>query len=146
MGAMSKSTGYIDSKWTAVILGCLLLAALMFGSACNTASGDQTAKQEAPPPANVVVTEDASLFTVDHPEQFALATADMLLKIGEADFFSFGASWPENHCGHGRRLRAPDQPAYFQPRTSGCTTEDLALPDHRRERRHSRTAAVAVKT
>ena len=29
-----------------------------------------------PPAANVVVTEDASLFTVDHPEQFPLATAD----------------------------------------------------------------------
>src|SRR5262249_41092414 len=41
-----------------------------------------------------------------------------------------GAGWPENHRGHGRRLRAPDQPAYLQPRTGGCTTADLASPDN----------------
>src|SRR6266566_1018338 len=34
-----------------------------------------------------------------------------------------GAGWPENHRGHGRRLRAPSQPAYCQPRTRGCTTK-----------------------
>src|SRR5580700_1765024 len=30
----------------------------------------------APPPANIVPGADPSLFTVDHPEQFPLATAD----------------------------------------------------------------------
>ncbi|MEI9971799.1 MAG: hypothetical protein WDO73_06930 [Ignavibacteriota bacterium] len=40
---------------------------------CNTAHGDQAA--EAPPAPNVVPAPDAALFTVDHPEQFPLATA-----------------------------------------------------------------------
>jgi multidrug efflux pump subunit AcrA (membrane-fusion protein) len=53
----------------------LLISAPILFSACNSARGDQAA-QEAPPPAKVVVTDDASLFTVDHPEQFPLATAD----------------------------------------------------------------------
>ena len=53
----------------------LLISAPILFSACNSARGDQAA-QEAPPPSKVVVTDDASLFTVDHPEQFPFATAD----------------------------------------------------------------------
>jgi len=49
------------------------LAFLLTLSGCNTAHGDQAA--EAPPAANVVPAPDAALFSVDHPEQFPLATA-----------------------------------------------------------------------
>ncbi len=38
-------------------------------------SGDEDAKEEAPPPAKVVQDFDATLFSVDNPEQFPLATA-----------------------------------------------------------------------
>jgi len=55
---------------------CLLVTLLLTGVGCTSASGDQTAKEEAPPPAHVIVTDDPGLFTVDHPEQFPLATAD----------------------------------------------------------------------
>src|SRR6202142_3809840 len=40
---------------------------------CGTAHGNPA--QEAPPPANVVPGPDAALVTVDHPEQYPLATA-----------------------------------------------------------------------
>ena len=46
---------------------------LLLLSGCTTAQGDQS--KEAPPPAKVSPAADASLFTVDHPEQFPLATA-----------------------------------------------------------------------
>jgi cobalt-zinc-cadmium efflux system membrane fusion protein len=51
----------------------LPLAALLVMIGC-TAHADPTAG--APPPANIVPGADPSLFTVDHPEQFPLATAD----------------------------------------------------------------------
>jgi len=47
--------------------------ALLFLSACSRAHGDPAA--EAPPSANVVPQADASLFTVDHPEQFPMTAA-----------------------------------------------------------------------
>ena len=50
----------------------LPLAALLALVGC-TAHADPAA--EAPPPANIVPGVDPSLFTVDHPEQFPLATA-----------------------------------------------------------------------
>ena len=40
---------------------------------CGTAHGNPA--QEAPPPANVVPGPDAALVTVDHPDQYPLATA-----------------------------------------------------------------------
>ena len=54
------------------LLFVLSLSALLALSGC-TAHADPAA--EAPPPANIVPGADPSLFTVDHPEQFPLATA-----------------------------------------------------------------------
>jgi cobalt-zinc-cadmium efflux system membrane fusion protein len=48
-------------------------ASLLTLAGCAQAHGDQAA--EAPPPARVVPAADGALFTVDHPEQFPLATA-----------------------------------------------------------------------
>jgi membrane fusion protein, heavy metal efflux system len=53
-------------------LGGLGLSALLALAGCN-AHADPA--EEAPPPANIVPAVDPSLFTVDHPEQFPLATA-----------------------------------------------------------------------
>jgi membrane fusion protein, heavy metal efflux system len=53
-------------------LGGFGLSALLLLAGCN-AHADPSA--EAPPPANIVPAVDPSLFTVDHPEQFPLATA-----------------------------------------------------------------------
>src|SRR5579872_46173 len=36
-------------------------------------------------------------------------------------FLKFGAGWPENHRGHGRSLRTPNQPAY-------CSADIAAVP------------------
>jgi cobalt-zinc-cadmium efflux system membrane fusion protein len=49
-----------------------ILALLLLGG-CNNAHGDPAA--EAPPPATVVPDVDVSLFSVDHPERFPIATA-----------------------------------------------------------------------
>jgi cobalt-zinc-cadmium efflux system membrane fusion protein len=57
-----------------------ILALLLLG-ACDSAHGDPVA--EAPPPANVVPGVDPTLFTVDHPEQFPLATATALPTTSE---------------------------------------------------------------
>jgi cobalt-zinc-cadmium efflux system membrane fusion protein len=61
-------------------LGLVLIAVptLLVVSGCgkvHAQAGVDPAVAGAPPPANVVVTPDASLFTVDHPEQFPLAAA-----------------------------------------------------------------------
>lgn len=45
------------------------------GLCCGCSSGKADPDAEAPPAAHVVLTEDASLFTVDRPDQFPLATA-----------------------------------------------------------------------
>jgi cobalt-zinc-cadmium efflux system membrane fusion protein len=50
----------------------LSLAGLLALAGC-TAHADPAG--EAPPPANIVPGVDPGLFTVDHPEQFPLATA-----------------------------------------------------------------------
>jgi cobalt-zinc-cadmium efflux system membrane fusion protein len=55
------------------ILFCLLGAPALLALAGCTAHADPAA--EAPPPANIVPGADPALFTVDHPEQFPLATA-----------------------------------------------------------------------
>jgi cobalt-zinc-cadmium efflux system membrane fusion protein len=62
------------------LLLLILLAGLFFG-ACTSAHGDPAA--EAPPSVNVVGDVDLSLFAVDHPEQFPLATAAARSAISE---------------------------------------------------------------
>ena len=49
------------------------LSSLLSLAGCNRAHGDPAA--EAPPPADVVSGVDVSLLTVDHPEQYPIATA-----------------------------------------------------------------------
>jgi cobalt-zinc-cadmium efflux system membrane fusion protein len=49
------------------------VAALLLLSGCTNAQGDQT--KEAPPAAKVVPFADATLFSVDRPEQFPVAAA-----------------------------------------------------------------------
>src|SRR5579872_3378484 len=39
----------------------------------------------------------------------------------------FGAGWPENHRGHGRSLRAPNQPAYCSACSAAVTTKASGL-------------------
>ena len=60
----------------AVNIGLLLssVLTLLFLGACSRAHGDPAA--EAPPAADVLSGSDVSLVTVDHPEQYPLATAD----------------------------------------------------------------------
>jgi membrane fusion protein, heavy metal efflux system len=57
-------------------IGLLVLstACLLALSGCGKGQGD-VAAQEAPPPATVVPGPNAALMTVDHPEQYPLATA-----------------------------------------------------------------------
>jgi hypothetical protein len=57
-------------------IGCflVLLAALLILGGCNSGHGDLAA--EAPPPATVVPDVNVGLFSVEHPEQFPLATAE----------------------------------------------------------------------
>jgi membrane fusion protein, heavy metal efflux system len=57
-------------------IGLLLIAGALTAASVGCTKANGGAAAEAPPPANVIVTEDASLFTVDHPDQFPLATAD----------------------------------------------------------------------
>jgi cobalt-zinc-cadmium efflux system membrane fusion protein len=51
----------------------ILSGALLTALGCGNSKEDPA--QEAPPPAQVVPGPDASLVTVDHPEQYPLATA-----------------------------------------------------------------------
>jgi cobalt-zinc-cadmium efflux system membrane fusion protein len=53
----------------------LALAAIVVCQACHSVHADDTDKG-LPPPAKVVPMVDLALFTVDHPEQYPLATAD----------------------------------------------------------------------
>jgi len=64
-------------KRNAVSLHGLLLlgAALALAGCSDKANQSQVEAQEAPPQATVVPAPNASLVTVDHPEQFQLATA-----------------------------------------------------------------------
>src|SRR5215471_16233256 len=72
MESRMKSTLYVG--------GVLLLSAvvLLGGSGCSRMQAQPDANAAtagAPPAANVVMSKDPSLFTVDHPEQFPLAAA-----------------------------------------------------------------------
>jgi len=53
----------------------ILFPFLLLLGACSKAAQGQDQNAGAPPPANVVPGADASLFTVDHPEQFPFAAA-----------------------------------------------------------------------
>src|ERR1700692_2844061 len=64
----------MKSKSLEISLLVLLIAALLILSGCRTVHADP-ASSGAPPDAKVVPFADASLFTVDHPEQFPLAAA-----------------------------------------------------------------------
>jgi len=60
-------------KWERISWLTVLLAVVPFAAGCG--GGKSDAQAEAPPPAKVESEQDASLFSVDHPEQFPLATA-----------------------------------------------------------------------
>ena len=68
-------------KRTSLIAGLMLVAIPSFllldgcGKVHAQADADAVAAAGAPPAPNVVTAPDASLFTVDHPDQFPLATA-----------------------------------------------------------------------
>jgi cobalt-zinc-cadmium efflux system membrane fusion protein len=60
-----------NSYFMAALAGVACLA--LVASSCS--SGKANPQDEAPPPAQVVRESDANLFTVDHPDQYPLATA-----------------------------------------------------------------------
>jgi cobalt-zinc-cadmium efflux system membrane fusion protein len=67
-----------------LVIGLLLVSItslLLTLAGCSTAHGDTKAGE--PPPAGVVADVDVSLFAVDHPEQFPLATATALATTPE---------------------------------------------------------------
>jgi cobalt-zinc-cadmium efflux system membrane fusion protein len=63
----------MKSKKLEISLVGILLLTLLPLSGCTSGHGDQAA--EAPPPAQVVPFAEASLFTVDHPEQYPTVAA-----------------------------------------------------------------------
>jgi len=63
----------MKSKKLEISLLCISLLALLPLSGCTSGHADEAA--EAPPPAQVVPFADASLFTVDHPEQYPTVAA-----------------------------------------------------------------------
>jgi len=64
----------MNSNWrvTVVLLSVPLVLTL---AACGNVHAQADAADSAPPPARVVPFADAALFSVEHPEQFPLATA-----------------------------------------------------------------------
>lgn len=63
----------MKSQGLKISLLLISITSLLALGGCSRAHGDQAA--EAPPPAQVVPGVDVSLLTVDHPEQYPLATA-----------------------------------------------------------------------
>ena len=63
----------MKSKSLRISLLLISIPSLLTLGGCSRASGDAAA--EAPPPTQVVPFADASLFTVDHPEQYPTITA-----------------------------------------------------------------------
>jgi cobalt-zinc-cadmium efflux system membrane fusion protein len=63
----------MNSQDLKISLLLISIPSLLTLGGCSRAHGDPAA--EAPPPAQVVPFADASLFTVDHPEQYPLAAA-----------------------------------------------------------------------
>src|SRR3984957_19713560 len=76
MGTLMKHKG------PGIILLLVLVASGLAATGCsNVHAADPSAG--LPPAANVVPFGDAALFTVDHPEQFPLATATELATVSE---------------------------------------------------------------
>jgi cobalt-zinc-cadmium efflux system membrane fusion protein len=63
----------MNSKSLFFCLFSILLASLLLLNGCKGTPTDAAA--EAPPPAKVVLAFDVSIFSVEHPEQFPIATA-----------------------------------------------------------------------
>jgi cobalt-zinc-cadmium efflux system membrane fusion protein len=63
----------MKNKGLEIGLALVSILTLLLLAGCNSAHGDPAA--EAPPPATVVQDVDVSLFSVDHPEHFPIATA-----------------------------------------------------------------------
>jgi membrane fusion protein, heavy metal efflux system len=63
----------MNSQGLKISLLLIFIPALLSVGGCKSAHGNPAA--EAPPPATVVPDVDVSLFSVDHPQQFPLATA-----------------------------------------------------------------------
>src|ERR1035438_8841329 len=74
MPAEGRLDLFMKNKSLGFCLLLVLLLTLLTLNCCTQAHGD-TAAAEAPPPAQVVPFPDASLFTVDHPEQFPTVAA-----------------------------------------------------------------------
>src|SRR5271165_2821672 len=64
----------MKNKDLGLLLQLILVSSLLALGGCGKGQGN-VAAQEAPPPATVVPGPDAILVTVDHPEQYPLATA-----------------------------------------------------------------------
>src|ERR1019366_5803454 len=63
----------MKNKGLEIGLALVSILTLLLLAGCNSAHGDPAG--EAPPPATVVQDVDVSLFSVDHPEHFPIATA-----------------------------------------------------------------------
>src|SRR5215467_4329314 len=63
-----------------LMMGVLCVLAL---TGCSQAKGEGVVSAEAPPPARVVADVDVSLFAVNHPEQYPLASAVELATTSE---------------------------------------------------------------
>lgn len=63
----------MQNKAPKFVLLLAFLSSILLLSGCSNARGDET--KEAPPAAMITPAADASLFAVDHPEQFPLAAA-----------------------------------------------------------------------
>ena len=64
----------MQNKALKLVLLLAFLSSMLLLSGCSNARGDET--KEAPPAAKITLAAEASLFTVDHPEQFPLAAAE----------------------------------------------------------------------
>jgi cobalt-zinc-cadmium efflux system membrane fusion protein len=64
----------MKTKGLEIFYPMILVSSLLAFSGCGKGEGD-VAAQEAPPPATVVPGPNPALITVDHPEQYPLATA-----------------------------------------------------------------------
>src|ERR1022692_5072794 len=65
----------VTMKSKSLVFAFMLLAGLSLLSLAGCKKAEADAAQGAPPNPNVVPFADAALFTVNHPEQFPLATA-----------------------------------------------------------------------
>lgn len=62
-------------KCASIVAGGLVLAAALTGASCTRVQGQGGGANGAPPPARVIQESDGSVVSVQHPEQFPMATA-----------------------------------------------------------------------